>query len=197
MALIINMCGGNFLSGRKLVLVAGILFGGTVLSPLFAQSPASAPTPTPTPAPAAAPPSTPAVAPVSKPAVAERPTRNRPNPFAGRAGRYYALFWGIDSPTVKAVESGELIRFSYHVLDADKAKMLNDKKIEAYLISPSAGVRLSVPSLEKVGQLRQSSTPEAGKSYWMAFSNPGRRVKPGDRVNVVIGNFQAQGLVVE
>ena len=193
MALIINMCGGNFLSGRKLVLVAGILFGGTLLSPLFAQSPASAPTP----APAAAPPSTPAVAPVSKPAVAERPTRNRPNPFAGRAGRYYALFWGIDSPTVKAVESGELIRFSYHVLDADKAKMLNDKKIEAYLISPSAGVRLSVPSLEKVGQLRQSSTPEAGKSYWMAFSNPGRRVKPGDRVNVVIGNFQAQGLVVE
>jgi hypothetical protein len=123
--------------------------------------------------------------------------RNRPNPFAGRAGRYYALFWGIDSPTVKAVESGELIRFSYHVLDADKAKPLNDKTIDAYLIKPDAKIRLSVPTLEKVGQLRQSPTPEAGKSYWMAFSNPGRRVRPGDRVNVVIGNFQAQGLVVE
>jgi len=118
-------------------------------------------------------------------------------PFAGRAGRYYALFWGIDSPTVKAVESGELIRFSYHVLDADKAKTLNDKTIDAYLIKPDAKIRLSVPTLEKVGQLRQSPTPEAGKSYWMAFSNPGRRVRPGDRVNVVIGNFQAQGLVVE
>jgi hypothetical protein len=31
----------------------------------------------------------------------------------------------------------------------------------------------------------------------MAFSNVGRRVKRGDRVNVVIGNFRAEGLVVE
>jgi hypothetical protein len=95
------------------------------------------------------------------------------------------------------VESGELIRFSYHVLDADKAKELNDKKVEPSLISPQAGVRLVIPSLEKVGQLRQVSTPEAGRSYWMAFSNPGRTVKPGDRVNVVIGQFHAEGLVVE
>jgi hypothetical protein len=61
-----------------------------------------------------------------------------------------------------------------------------------------AGVSLVVPQMEKVGQLRQASENlEAGKSYWMAFSNAGRRVKRGDRVNVVIGNFQAQGLVVE
>ncbi len=53
------------------------------------------------------------------------------------------------------------------------------------------------PTLEKVGQLRQSSTPEPGKSYWMAFSNPGRRVKRGDRVDVVIGQFRADKLVVE
>jgi hypothetical protein len=58
-------------------------------------------------------------------------------------------------------------------------------------------VRLSVPSLEKVGQLRQGVTEEAGKSYWMAFSNPRRTVKRGDRVNIVIGQFQADGLVVE
>jgi hypothetical protein len=31
----------------------------------------------------------------------------------------------------------------------------------------------------------------------MAFSNPRRTVKPGDRVNVVIGRFHADGLVVE
>jgi len=54
-----------------------------------------------------------------------------------------------------------------------------------------------VPSLEKVGKLRQSSTPQAGKSYWMAFSNKGRLVKRGDRVNVVIGKFRADGLVVD
>jgi len=65
------------------------------------------------------------------------------------------------------------------------------------LIDPKAGVQLVVPSMEKIGQLRQSSTPEVGKSYWMAFSNKGRLVKRGDRVNVVIGKFRADGLVVD
>ena len=90
-----------------------------------------------------------------------------------------------------------MIRFSYRVLDPAKARPLNDQHNEPSLIDPKAGVKLVVPSLEKVGKLRQSSSPEAGKMYWMAFSNKGRLVKPGDRVNVVIGKFQANGLIVE
>ena len=114
-----------------------------------------------------------------------------------KAGEYYNLVWGIDSLSVKWTESGEVIRFSYRVLDADKAKVLNDKKNEPVLICPKAGVKLSVPSLEKVGQLRQSSNPEAGKSYWMAFSNKGRPVKRRDHVIVEIGTFKAEGLIVD
>jgi hypothetical protein len=136
-------------------------------------------------------------APVGKPSVAAAPFRYQPNRFSKRASVYYGLVWGVDSLGVKAVESGEIIRFSYRVLDAGKAKALNDKKAEPSLIDPQAGVSLVVPSLEQVGQLRQSSTPEAGKSYWMAFSNSGRLVKRGDRVSVVIGQFRAEGLVVE
>ncbi|MDR3409480.1 MAG: hypothetical protein P4L87_00795, partial [Formivibrio sp.] len=81
--------------------------------------------------------------------------------------------------------------------DPNMAKILNDKKVEAYLNSPEHHIQLVIPSLEKVGQLRQSNTPEVGKSYWMAFSNPHRAVRRGDRVNVVIGQFHADGLVVE
>ena len=110
---------------------------------------------------------------------------------------YYGAIWGVDSLTVKVAESGELIRFSYQVLDPNKASPLNEKTNSPFLVAPAAGIRLSVPSLEKVGQLRQSSTPEAGKFYWMAFSNPGRKVKRGDRVNIVIGRFRAEDLVVE
>jgi hypothetical protein len=110
---------------------------------------------------------------------------------------YYGLVWGVDELSVKSVESGEIIRFTFRVLDADKAKPLNDKKYEPSLIDPQAGVKLVVPALEQVGQLRQSGTPEAGKSYWMAFSNKGRVVKRGDRVSVVIGQFRADGLVVD
>jgi hypothetical protein len=132
-----------------------------------------------------------------------------PKPEAGMAGRYqqvrvskrereyFSLIWGVDLLNVKAVESGELIRFTYRVLDPAKAKIFNDEKIEASLISPTAHAALVIPSLEKVGKLRQRNTPVAGKSYWMAFSNPRRTVKPGDRVNVVIGQFHADGLVVE
>ena len=125
------------------------------------------------------------------------PTRYLPNRLSQRALAYYGAVWGIDAITVKAVESGELIRFSYQVLDPNKARPLNEKTNNASLIAPAAGLRLSVPSLEKVGQLRQTSTPESGKFYWMAFSNPGRKVKRGDRVNIEIGQFRADGLIVE
>ena len=123
--------------------------------------------------------------------------RYRPDRFAGRAGTYYKMVWGVDSLAVKWGESGEVIRFTYRVLDADKAKVLNDKKFEPSLIDPQAGVKLVVPSMENVGQLRQSAPPENGKSYWMVFSNKGRLVKRGDHVSVVIGAFHADGLVVD
>jgi hypothetical protein len=83
------------------------------------------------------------------------------------------------------------------VIDPNKAKALNNKRLEPALIDPQAGVSLVVPSVAKVGKLRQSGEPEAGRVYWMAFSNKGRPVKPGHRVNVVIGNFRAEGLVVQ
>jgi hypothetical protein len=125
------------------------------------------------------------------------PYRFHPDPFAGSAGRYYSMVWGVDSLSVKAVESGEIIRFSYRVVDPEKAKMLNDKKLEPALVSPEKGIKLVVPSLEQVGSLRQSSKPEAGKAYWMAFSNSGRLIRKGDRVTIAIGEFRAGGLNVE
>jgi hypothetical protein len=121
----------------------------------------------------------------------------RPERFAGRAGTYYRLIWGIDGLSVKSAESGEVIRFSYKVLDAQKAKILNDKKLEPALIDERAHVKLVVPMMDKVGKLRQTSSPEPGKTYWMLFSNKGGHVKSGDRVDVVIGNFHAKGLVVD
>ena len=136
--------------------------------------------------------------PDNKPVVrAARPTRYQPAKISRHALAYYGAVWGINALSVKAAESGELIRFTYQVLDPEKAKSLNDKMNTPFLVAPDAGVRLSIPTLEKVGQLRQSSSPEPGKSYWMAFSNPGRKVKPGDRVDVVIGQFRAEDLIVE
>ena len=125
------------------------------------------------------------------------PTRYRPDRFAGKAGKYYRLVWGVEGLSVKLAESGELVRFGWRVVDPDKARTLNDKRLEPALVDTEAGVSLVVPVMEKVGQLRQSVPPEAGKSYWMVFSNKGRRVKRGAHVSVVIGEFRADGLVVD
>lgn len=132
------------------------------------------------------------------PAPNSTPYRNQPNRMAKRAEAYYEAVWGIEDLNVKAVESGVILRFSYRVLDPEKAKALSDKKVDPFLISPEKGVKLVIPSMEKVGQLRQAPHElEAGKSYWMAFSNNGLVLKKGDRVDIVIGSFHAEGLLVE
>lgn len=136
-------------------------------------------------------------APAKKSSPVALPRRYSQNRMAAKARQYYSVIWGVDSLSVKSVESGEIIRFSYRVVDVDKARPLNSKKNEPSLIDPTAGVQLVVPQMEKIGKLRQSSTPEPGKMYWMAFSNRGGLVKPGHRVDVVIGQFRAQGLIVQ
>jgi hypothetical protein len=113
-----------------------------------------------------------------------------------RADRYYATVWGIDSLEVKYTEGGEMVRFSYRVVDPKKAAALSDKAVEPSLEDPQAGVKLKIPQMDNVGKLRASSDPIAGNSYWMAFSNVGRRVRPGHRVDVVVGHFRASGLEV-
>ena len=114
-----------------------------------------------------------------------------------RAEMYYQGAWGVDELHVKVAESGQIIRFDYRVLDPAKAAVLNDKKAEPELFDPQGKVKLVVPQMEKVGKLRQSSTPKTGMTYWMAFSNPTLAVKRGHRVDVVIGSFRATSLVVE
>jgi len=122
---------------------------------------------------------------------------SRVSRFSPRAKMYYEGVWGVGELRVKVAESGELIRFNYRVLDPEKAVALNDKKAEPKLYDAQAGVVLAVPQMEKIGKLRQSSTPKAGMTYWMAFANPTLVVKPGHRVDVVIGSFHANGLLVE
>src|SRR4029077_6497164 len=87
----------------KVMVLAGVLASGILGTPPEAQS----------------------AAPAGKPSVAAAPYRYQPNRFSERAGMYYGVIWGVESLGVKAVESGEIIRFTYRVLDAEKAKALN------------------------------------------------------------------------
>src|SRR5690242_12425937 len=50
-----------------------------------------------------------------------RTSRHASGEMPASARQMYALTWGVDELTVKVAESGQLVRFSYRVTDADKA----------------------------------------------------------------------------
>jgi hypothetical protein len=118
-------------------------------------------------------------------------------PRSQRAQMFYRRRWGIEDITVRSLSSGSSLEFRYRVVIPDKAQVLNDKRVKPYLIDEKTGTRLEVPTMEKIGELRQTATPEEGRQYWMVFSNSGRVVKRGQRVDVLIGPFRADGLTVE
>jgi len=165
----------------------GAVFAGAIVPLLLVAAAAAAPLPSGTGAAASA------SASASKPA--KSPFRQQRE--SSKAQSYYVSRWGIEDLRVRSTNSGNLIRFSYRVVNADLAQALNDKHNTPAMVSQRARVVLQVPVMEKVGPLRQAMVPEAGKEYWMVFSNKGNFVKPGDRVDVLIGSFHADGLMVD
>jgi hypothetical protein len=126
-----------------------------------------------------------------------RPAPHRAASITQKAKDYYRSAWGVDGLQVSRVASGSLIRFTYRVTNPMQAAPLTDRNVNPVLYAPRTRAMLSVPAMEKVGPLRQTGALKAGQEYWMAFSNKGNLVKPGDRVNVIVGRFHADGLVVE
>ena len=131
------------------------------------------------------------------PAPPAKPSTESASAWHARQGSFYKRNWGVDIVGVKSVSSGSMLRFSYRVLDADKAKAFNDKKAIPYLVDEATGARFFIPEMEKVGKLRQTAPPVNGRIYWMVFGNAGKLLKTGSHVDVVIGKVRVDGLVVE
>ena len=128
---------------------------------------------------------------------AHKPAPHRAASMNKKAKDYYRGAWGVDGLKVSRVASGSLIRFTYRVTEPAQAAPLVDRNAKPILYAPRTRAVLSVPAMENVGPLRQTGALKAGQEYWLTFSNRGNLVKAGDRVNVVIGSFHADGLTVE
>ena len=105
--------------------------------------------------------------------------------------------WGIELVALRSSEAGHMVDFRYRVLDAEKAAPLFKRQIKPYLIHQSTGKALGVPNTAKIGSLRNSNTPQNGRTYWMFFGNHHRLVQKGDKVTVAIGEFRATDIKVE
>ena len=110
---------------------------------------------------------------------------------------YYANIWGVDNVVVRLINSGQLVRFSARVVDAARARGLADEHATPVLFARRTGAALQIPQMENVGKLRQITAVETGKDIWMVFSNKGTPVKSGDRVDLTIGSFHVENLIVD
>jgi hypothetical protein len=105
--------------------------------------------------------------------------------------------WGVQIVGLRRTSGGYMLDFRFRVLDARKAAPLFVRQTKPYLIDVRTGARFQVPSPPKTGPLRTSNPPQEGRVYWMFFANPGQYLKAGSPATVVIGDFQAQNLIVE
>ena len=104
--------------------------------------------------------------------------------------------WGIEILYVRQTAAGYMLEFRYKVVDAEKAKPLFERRTKPLLTHAETGAKLVVPTPAKTGALRNSNPPLDGHTYWMFFANPGQLVQPGEHVNIEIGDFLAEKLVV-
>jgi hypothetical protein len=114
-----------------------------------------------------------------------------------RQKTYIKRRWGVEVMDVRQTAAGYMLEFRYRVLDAEKAKPLFERQTKPALTHTETGAKLIVPTPAKTGALRNSNPPIAGRTYWMFFANPGKMVKPGHHVNIEIGEFRVDGLVVK
>lgn len=116
---------------------------------------------------------------------------------ASHATQRSAAKFGIDVIGVRSTAANHMLEFRYRVVDAKRAAPLFVRKTKPYLIHHASGKVLGVQDTAKLGPLRNSDTPKQGRIYWMIFGNAIHLVKPGDKVNVTIGDYDSGELTVE
>jgi hypothetical protein len=114
-----------------------------------------------------------------------------------REKTYMKRKWGVEILFVRETAAGYMLEFRYKVLDPEKARPLFIRKSKPVMTHERSGAELIVPTPAKTGALRNSDVPLADHTYWMFFSNPGKVVQAGDRVDLRIGDFAVEGLVVQ
>ena len=106
--------------------------------------------------------------------------------------------WGVDDFKVRLTSAGYMLDVRYRVFDKEKAKPLFSRKLRPFAIEEASNIKYGVPASPKVGFLRQApSHIKENKEYFLMIANPGKRLKPGDKLTLVIGDFRIEQLTIE
>jgi hypothetical protein len=107
--------------------------------------------------------------------------------------------WGVHVVGLRRSAGGFMLEFRFRVTDPERARPLFARGVPAYALDRKSGTRLAVPDFPKAGPLRSRFIGAASSDqlHYVMFSNADLRVRPGDRVAVVIGGFQADDLTLD
>ncbi|MEO5573967.1 MAG: hypothetical protein ABIR48_05745 [Gammaproteobacteria bacterium] len=105
---------------------------------------------------------------------------------------------GVEITALRLSAAGYMLDLRYRIVDIKKAAALLDRKIAPYLIEQASGAKLMVPNTPKLGPLRQTRKPANNRrTNFIFFANPGRFIKAGDKVSLVVGDTKIDNLTVE
>lgn len=105
--------------------------------------------------------------------------------------------WGVRIERATLSAGGYMVDFRFRVLDAAKAAPILDRSVKPCLIDQATGAKFIVPTPPKVGQLRSGGNIRQGAVYFIYFANPGRYVQSGNKVTVVVGDFEARDILIQ
>lgn len=106
---------------------------------------------------------------------------------------------GIEIRSLHLSGHGYLLDMRYRVRDKGKAAALLDPKNKVYLVDQARRAQLGVPESPVIGAMRQTArnhVVHTDRDYFILFVNPGRAVRAGDRMQLVVDGRKIAELTV-
>lgn len=122
-----------------------------------------------------------------------------PAPAPASGDRQALAHYGIVVQGLHLSAHGYVLDLRYRVQDPAKAALLLDQRNKVQLLDEVRHASLGVPESPVIGGMRQTSRNHVvytDRDYFILFVNPGRAVKPGDAVQLAVGDQRIARLTV-
>ena len=116
------------------------------------------------------------------------------------AGTEVEATFGIRIEGLRLSAAGSMLDFRYRVLEPVKAAPILDGKVQPYLLDEARGAKLGVPDTPVLGRIRQTSRNHkilTDRTYFIMFGNPGKALRSGDKVTLLLGSLKVTDLTVQ
>ena len=95
--------------------------------------------------------------------------------------------WGVEPVHARVTAKGYMVEFRYRIVDAEKARILSDRKDFPFMLSMKSDAKLSVPYFPTVGFIKSNRRfQHEGRNYITMFSNEGVHLLRGDKVRIAV-----------